>query len=152
MRARRPERVGSGIADPECPVPKLPPKRRFFVQFTIYWLPVLAYLTAILWLSSEPNLRAPTLFHLTDKFYHVLEYFGFGVLLARALRSSMRIREPLFAGLIALAMVMVVGASDEYFQSFIPGRDSSVFDLLADTAGGAVAQLVFIWVAGQEKA
>jgi VanZ family protein len=34
-----------------------------------------------------------------------------------------------------------VGAGDEYFQSFIPGRDSSVYDFMADAAGIVLAQL-----------
>ena len=37
-----------------------------------------------------------------------------------------------------------MGASDEYLQSFIPGRQCDIFDLLADMLGGAIAQLVYV--------
>jgi VanZ family protein len=36
---------------------------------------------------------------------------------------------------------MAVGACDEKFQAGIPGRDSSVYDWLADTTGALLAQL-----------
>jgi VanZ family protein len=39
---------------------------------------------------------------------------------------------------------VLVGSFDEFYQSFVPGRDSSVYDLLADTIGVALAQLVYV--------
>jgi VanZ family protein len=126
-------------------LPTLPPRRRFFVQFLFYWLPVLLYITTIVVLSSQPNLQPPL--KDTDKFWHALEYLGLGILMARAIRSSMRVREPLFAALIALAFCILIAAGDEYYQSFIPGRDSSLYDLLADAAGGALSQFIYLWFA-----
>jgi VanZ family protein len=114
------------------------------MMFLLYWLPVLAYITVIITLSAQPYLEPPIKFQNADKFYHVLEYFGLGVLVARAIRATMRLSLPLFAALIALSIGIVVGTGDEYFQSFIPGRQSSAFDLLADTIGLLVAQLVYL--------
>jgi VanZ family protein len=128
-------------------VATLPPRRRFFIQFMFYWLPVLLYVTIIAVLSSQPHLQPPLRFRESDKLFHALEYLGLGILLARALRSSMRVRQPLFAAFMALALCVVVGASDETYQRFIPGRDSSVYDLLADTLGGAMAQFLYVWFA-----
>ena len=56
----------------------------------------------------------------------------------------MRITLPLVAALLALSFGILVGTGDEYFQSFVPGRQSSPFDLLADTVGLIVAQLVYL--------
>ena len=42
---------------------------------------------------------------------------------------------------------MAVGASDEIFQSFVPGRDSSVYDFLADSGGVLLAQLLYLFFA-----
>jgi hypothetical protein len=41
------------------------------------------------------------------------------------------------------------GAGDEYFQSFVPGRDSSVYDWMADTSGVVLAQLVYVFAVTQ---
>ena len=121
-----------------------PPERRFFVLFTLYWLPVLLYVTMMLALSSRPYLTPPFEFKFGDKVLHVLEYFVLGILFVRALRATMRIPLPLVAALAALAFGIVVGTGEEYLQSFVPGRVSSPFDLLADTVGLALAQIVYL--------
>ena len=121
-----------------------PQERRFFSLFLLYWLPVLLYLTVILVLSAQPYLTPPLELPNSDKVMHVLEYFGLGVLVVRALRATMRITLPLVAALLALSFGILVGTGDEYFQSFVPGRQSSPFDLLADTAGLILAQLVYL--------
>jgi len=121
-----------------------PPKRRFFVLFMGFWLPVLAYVSAIYALSSQPNLPVPLGFAYGDKVAHLCEYLVLGLLLVRALRATLRVSRPLFAAMMAIGLVVAVGASDEFLQSFIPGRTSDIFDLLADSLGGAIAQLVYV--------
>ena len=108
-----------------------------------YWLPVLLYITIIIVLSAQPFLRPPIEFRESDKLYHLLEYLGLGLLLARATRASAGAWRPLTVALLATSCGILVGTSDEYLQSFIPGRDSSGYDLLADTAGLALAQIVY---------
>jgi VanZ family protein len=121
-----------------------PPKRRFFVLFMGFWLPVLAYVTVIFALSSQAYLPSPIRFTYGDKVAHLGEYLVLGLLLVRAMRASLRVSRPLFAAMIAIGLVVIVGASDEFLQSFIPGRTCDVFDLLADMVGGAIAQLVYV--------
>ena len=36
------------------------------------------------------------------------------------------------------------GASDEFHQSFVPGRDTDVFDWVADTLGATAGALVWL--------
>ena len=66
-----------------------------------------------------------------------------GLLLARVIRASSPLARPLVAALVAISCGILVGTSDEYLQSFIPGRESSAFDLMADTAGVALAQVLY---------
>jgi VanZ family protein len=110
-----------------------------------YWLPVFAYVTIILVLSAQPQLEPPFHFPNADKVFHGLEYFGLGLLSTRALRATLRVPVPLAAALIAMSFGTLVGTGDECFQSFIPGRDSSALDLLADTAGLLLAQAVYLF-------
>ena len=121
-----------------------PPERRVFILFLRYWLPVLVYLTVMLVASAQPYLKPPFEFRNSDKIWHVLEYFGFGLLVARAARATLRLTLPLAAAMCALSIGIVVGAGEEYLQSFVPGRISSALDLLADTGGLALAQFVYL--------
>ncbi len=114
--------------------------------FLRYWLPVLLYVGVIFALSSQPNLQPPLHFTYADKVAHLCEYGILGVLLARAVRGMARLDWALTAALLALLLGMVVGISDELFQSLIPGRESSAFDFLADTAGLVLAQLIYVAV------
>jgi VanZ family protein len=110
--------------------------------FLRYWLPVLMYVGVILTLSAQPHLRSPFPFSFGDKISHTLEYFGLGMLLARAVRAG-RPAAPMRIVMTAIALGVIVGVGDEFFQSFVPGRKSDVYDVLADTTGVLLAQLVF---------
>jgi VanZ family protein len=124
---------------------ELPPRRSFFQLFAVYWAPVLVYVTIIFSLSAQPNLQPPLHFTNADKYFHMLEYGGLGFLLARGLRASARIRIALTAALIVIFVGAVIAGSDEFFQSFVPGRDSSVEDWLADVTGLIFAQILYIF-------
>lgn len=115
-----------------------------FMTILIYWMPVLLYITLIVVLSAQPNLVPPFQFRNADKMIHVGEYFVLGLLLARASHASIRVRDLLVPALFALVLGIGVGAGDEYFQSFIPGRDSNPLDWLADSFGVALAQFVYL--------
>jgi VanZ family protein len=108
-----------------------------------FWLPVLLYLTAIFTLSAQPNLTPPLHFPNADKLMHAGEYLVLGALLVRALRATLRVSRPLFAAMIAVACVVLVGAGDENFQRLIPGRMCDIYDFLADVTGGIIGQFVY---------
>jgi VanZ family protein len=119
-------------------------RRRQKELFLHHWLPVFVYVAAIFVVSSRPNLQPPFSFAYADKLAHLTEYALLGLLLARAVRATMRIEWPLIAALLMMLMGMAVGLSDELFQSLVPGRQSSAMDFLADTLGLALAQLVYL--------
>jgi VanZ family protein len=111
-----------------------------------YWLPVLAYLAIVQLVGMQPDFQVPALFPNVDKAVHVLEYSVLGVLLARAIRASVRVPVPVRTALIAVGVGVCMGAADEFVQSFVPGRMSSVNDLVADATGLLIAQFVFLLV------
>ncbi|MCX9084528.1 MAG: VanZ family protein [Candidatus Methanoperedens sp.] len=80
-----------------------------------------------------------------DKTMHMILYAGFGVLLFYTLKYSLN---PVFrkqAFLFAIIIGFIYGASDEFHQSFVPGRSASMWDLAADVLGVTTAQtIIFI--------
>ncbi|MGH7731319.1 MAG: VanZ family protein [Candidatus Eiseniibacteriota bacterium] len=111
-----------------------------------YWLPVLAYLGLIQFLGAQPELQVPMLFPNVDKVVHVLEYLVLGVLLARAFRATLGVAVPIRTALTAVGVGLTIGAADEIVQSFVPGRMTSLNDLLADATGLLIAQFAYLLV------
>ncbi len=120
----------------------------FFARF---WLPVLAYVSLIFVLSAQPGLQPPFHFQNADKLSHLTEYGLLGLLLVRALRASLPARSWVFVVTLALGIGLGVAAGDETFQSFVPMRDSSVFDWLADGTGLTFAQLAYLAAARERE-
>ena len=101
---------------------------------------LLIYMVFILSLSSLPGDSIPKSWLLSfDKLIHLIEYFILGILLMNSMKS------------ISTKMLIVVipagiffGMMDEYLQSFISGRFSSGWDVLADTIGVIIGSLLVI--------
>lgn len=68
-----------------------------------------------------------------DKVAHFSVYGLLATLLCRALPAGWR------GALLALVIASFFGATDEWHQSFVPGRESDIMDWLADTSGAALA-------------
>jgi VanZ family protein len=74
--------------------------------------------------------------HVSDKVLHSIEYGGLAVLFVRALwREGVNWRD---AALAAVVLASLYGASDEYHQAFVPNRNSTVSDWVADSFGASV--------------
>lgn len=102
------------------------------------WLPVGLYVAMIFWISSAMRpLPGMQYIPRIDKLYHFLEYAPLGWLLARALRGSSPKLSWALAAWGAVALAACVAGSDEFYQSFVPGKVSSLWDGLADAAGSA---------------
>jgi VanZ family protein len=85
-------------------------------------------------LSSVSWADAPAGFEINDKLVHFGIFAVFGITLAHAGR-----RTPGRLGHAALLAIGILYAlSDEFHQSFVPGRTPSIGDLVADTVGLAV--------------
>ncbi len=119
----------------------IPPKQGPGPLFRQRWFHVFAYVALIFTLSAQPGLTVPGTFKYRDKLAHVLEYGGLGWLVYRAAVHSWPAAGALRRVLFTIVAVSAVGACDEKFQSFVPMRDSSVYDWMADTVGGSLAQV-----------
>ena len=54
--------------------------------------------------------------------------------------------------LMAWALAVLYGVSDEWHQSFVPGRTPDVFDVMTDGIGAAVGVLIVWWVTSRVAA
>jgi VanZ family protein len=111
-------------------------------QVLWYWVPVALYAGAIFFLSaqSHPEEQLPSflLKVVSDKVLHAVEYAGLGGLCYRAFRWGVSGQVASRALLFAIVTVSLYGMTDEVHQAFVPLRDASWQDWLADTAGAVI--------------
>ena len=105
-----------------------------------YWGPVCGYAAFIFYLSAEshPETHLPFVTHFSDKVLHIAEYAVLGALCYRAIRGSGNDSWRGLAIPAAILLASLYGVSDEIHQAFVPFRDSSWLDWLADTVGAAL--------------
>jgi len=102
------------------------------------WAPVLLWATLIFTLSSFSKLpEAPP--RITDKHAHVAVYAVLGALLVRALSGATWAGVTTPVAVAAAAVAALYGLSDELHQYFVPGREVSTADLIADGLGAVLA-------------
>jgi VanZ family protein len=108
------------------------------------WAPVVAWAGLIFFLSAIPSLNSglgawDIVFR---KIVHVVEYAVLFLLLFRAFRRTWAQwgwhRVGGYSGVLSIVYAM----SDEFHQSFVPGRGPSVLDVLIDAVGVALALIV----------
>ena len=103
-------------------------------------LPVTLVMGIIFILSHQPggSFSLPKISNI-DKVLHCLLYAVLGLASLWALSSQFRQQRPVLAGVGVVLFCLLYGISDEFHQSFIPGRSCDVFDVLADAYGGVLA-------------
>jgi VanZ family protein len=104
------------------------------------WGPLLAYMAMVFAVSSQST-PAGTEFP-SDKLLHAVAYAGMALLASRALHGGLD-RMAWAPGLGAVGVAVGYGALDEFHQAFVPGRQASVLDWVAD-AVGAIAAIVIL--------
>jgi VanZ family protein len=106
-------------------------------------LPVVAYIVLIFVVSSIPTLPAPgPEFLFRDKLAHFVEYFILGLLLFRSVRWNISASGWATFGFL-VSVAATIGALNEFCQSFVPGREMSIGDWFADTAGAVAGVALF---------
>jgi VanZ family protein len=100
----------------------------------VAWVAVIAYMGAIFYLSHQPSVPMPMRFPHQDKVFHFTAYFLMAGMLTHAFLNGGIKRRFWLAFLVAA----LYGITDEIHQSFVPGRDASFWDWLADACGAWV--------------
>ena len=99
------------------------------------WGPALAWAAVIFTFSSFSQLPAPPP-GITDKHAHVAVYAVLGALVVWGLTDRKLVRTTWTTVAVAVIAAVLYGLSDEFHQSFVPGRDVSGLDVAADVVGG----------------
>lgn len=101
------------------------------------WAAVVAWMALIFFLSSQS--RLPDLTggwpEIQDIAGHFLAY-GVLALLWRWALAGAGVAQP---GLWAFLWAVLYGLSDEFHQSFVPGRHPDILDIMVDASGAATA-------------
>ena len=109
------------------------------MHYLKYWAPPVLYMVLIFVISSleQPPLPMPEFEWLTiDKLYHFIEYAILGGLVARAfVKAKPAIVPSRWVWYVVAVFSILYGASDEWHQTFVPGRFATLADWVADVLG-----------------
>jgi len=108
-------------------------------------IPSILVMTGLFTLSALPG-HDPFLnsFHLSDKIEHIIAYFVLGASVCLWIPGQKWLAKPLRWGILVLFISMLFAISDEYHQTFVPGRSGNDFgDLTADFIGIFFAPIVY---------
>jgi len=107
-------------------------------------LPAFGVMAVIFLLSHQPAGDLPPLFPHFDKLAHFSIYGLLAATLIAAVPPELRSRRPWAAAGAIILWCLIYGISDEFHQSYIPGRLPSLADIGADTLGGVVVTLGWV--------
>lgn len=82
---------------------------------------------------------------LVRKCAHATEYCVLAILLMLAVSSTFNISGKRLASIVILLCFLYAG-SDEWHQAFVPGRTSSIVDVLIDTLGAIFATIIYLLI------
>ncbi len=137
------------------------------MKFLKPWLPVICWMGVIFLASTDMGSAAHTsriivpllrwlkpdisregiekVHFLIRKSAHLTEYAILAVLLCRAVEQSRHDPSRWKSVLIAVGVAALYASSDEFHQSFVASRTSSIRDVMIDTCGAMVGLCIF-WI------
>jgi VanZ family protein len=106
-----------------------------------YWLPALSWMGVIFYMSSRTGVPGPSWLSIPG---HLVEYAVLALLYRWALIKTTAL-SPTASAYLAVALAVVYGITDEWHQSFVPGRVPDPLDVVVDFLGAATA----VFIAGR---
>ena len=121
-------------------------------MFLYRWLPLIVYCLAIYIQSDLPSPEHLPSFEFSDKLLHFFAYALMGILFYRAyhtLRINNKLRMLI---LLSVVSASLYGISDEIHQYYVPFRDASIFDVIANILGaGCGVYLYSVWATSKYR-
>ena len=112
------------------------------VRRALLWGPVVAYMALIFYLSAQSSPPVPD--EIPDWVLHSVEYFGFAVVVFRAVSGGLPAVVTRASVAASMAIVTTYAISDEVHQLFVPYRTADLRDVMSDIVGASIA-LVACW-------
>lgn len=108
----------------------------------LYWLPSILWMGVIFYLSGRTGGQLNSMFPFLNSFNwgHLVAYFILGFLVYYAFSKTSNNRWIAFG---ALFICFIYGLTDEYHQSFVPGRSPELLDLFNDVLGAGMGILFY---------
>jgi len=99
-------------------------------------VPMLIVMGTIFFLSHKTGdeIQLPAFAH-SDLVAHMLIYAVLGGAILYAWNTRFKVYQPIRVVCYTVAICLLYGVSDEFHQSFVPGRYVSAMDVVADTVG-----------------
>ena len=117
------------------------------MTFLWVWGPALFWMAGTFYVSHQSVVSIPM--GAPDYVAHGISYAGLGLMLMRGLAGGRLSAMSWRRVLIATVLAGLYGVTDEFHQSFVPGRHPSFSDIVADTvgalAGSSLAAFVGAW-------
>lgn len=111
---------------------------------TKYYLPTILYVLLIILLSSlNQRIVSDFTWGINDFILHAVEYHFFGVTLIWAVLREKPWQELKASYRLAVSIGALFAIADEFYQSFIPSRYSTVEDVVADVFGIILSIITF---------
>jgi hypothetical protein len=115
-------------------------RRERLLHSVVEWLPAILWALVIYRLSATPGADVPG--WIPAPLGHFLEYFLLGVCLVIPFQ-----RRPVWvAVLVAVVIASAYGVTDEWHQSFVPGRTPDLADWAIDTVAALAGASLAAWV------
>ncbi|HEY8150553.1 MAG TPA: VanZ family protein [Vicinamibacteria bacterium] len=105
------------------------------------WAPVVLWMAIVFFFSSLSHLGKAA--RVPDWISHPIEYGVGAAMVCRALDDNRRRALTVSTALTATLLTTAYGVTDEYHQSFVPGRTSDPMDVAKDLAGSAAASFLY---------
>jgi len=116
-------------------------------HFLYHWLPLIIYCIAIYIQSDFPSIEHIPSFEFSDKFLHFFAYAIMGVLFYRAYQTLRIKGDPRMLILLSVVSASLYGISDEIHQYYVPFRDASIYDGIANFLGALCGVYLYhLWV------
>lgn len=119
-----------------------PHLRGLFFDATFWLAATVLWTVSVLGLAVSPQSKTALLaLPYGDKILHAIAFLLGTICWAMALRGN----QPSYLRLMGgAAASLIIGLLIEYFQSFVPGRESDSADILADIVGVGAAILILL--------
>ena len=109
------------------------------------WGPAVALMAAFFFVSDAPG-PPPLPGSVSDMVAHAVAYAALGAAMLRGMAGAEWARVDARGALLAALLAAAYGLTDEFHQSFVPGRTPELRDVAADALGAASgAALVWAW-------